>query len=218
MADTSNSVYLVGGSALNGEQQLQYSGTFVVQPDVWMSWNSGQSWVMLQQSTSVGYNSPVTLALASYSCAAMTSSGGHRQLILYSGQIDVYNNQNNVQTGTWWNQPVCTCTSQTGIRSVFGDLVFPGETPNNLPSPQTNNGDGGSSKTFSQGQTAGIAVGVGVGVGLLCCLFFLFAFGLGGLTGAGAKKATTDGHAPSKKFEDEPSQSANVEMGETRNQ
>ena len=218
VADSSNNVYLVGGSAQNGEQQLAYSSTYVVQPDVWFSWNKGATWVMLQQNTNAGYSTPVTLALASYACAAMVHSSGHRQVLVYSGQIDVYNNQNTVATGVWFNQPQCTCTSQTAQRSLFGDLIFPSEgTPNNLPSGSSSSS---SSNTFSQGQTAGIAVGVGVGCMLLCCLFILFAFGAGALTG----KATTDKgqRGGAKKFEDEPSSNApstapsEVQMNEQR--
>ena len=205
IADSSNNVYLVGGSAQNGEQQLQYSGVFVLQPDVWFSWNKGASWVMLVQNTNAGYSTPVTLALASYSCAAMIHSSGHRQALVYSGQIDVYNNQNTVATGVWFNQPVCTCTSQTAQRSVFGDLIFPGEgTPNNLPSSSSSS----SSTTFSRGQTAGIAVGVGVGCMLLCCLLFVFAYGAGALTGKSTTEPASSRTSAPRKFEDEPSSNA----------
>ena len=219
VADSSNNAYLVGGSPQNGEQQLAYSGVFVVQPDVWFSWDKGTTWTMLTQSTGAGYTNPVTLALASYSCASVVHNSGHRQVLMYSGQIDVYNNQNTVATGAWFNQPVCTCTSQTAMRSLFGDLIFPSEgTPNNLPSGSSSS----SSKSYSPGQTAGIAIGVGVGVALLCLLFILFAFGAGAIAGKSGKSFnSSSGSGAPKKFEDEPSsnQSTNaseVQMNEAR--
>ena len=224
LADTSNNVYLVGGTGKDSEQGG--NGGFTTQPDVWMSWNSGQNWVMLQQLTNTGYNNPVTLQLADYSCASLNYRGSHRQLVLYSGAINVYNSaQVTLVSQQWWNQPTCTCTSQTGIRALLGDLLFSGESAN------SNNGaqDGlpGSSSTssssgnkFSSGATAGIAVGVGVGVALLCLIGMVFCFGAGAMTGKASNGKTASGEpgtgavAKHKQFADEPSTTSQVEMND----
>ena len=224
LADTSNNVYLVGGTNKDSEQGG--NGGFTVQPDVWFSWNSGQNWVMLKQLTTSGYNNPVTLQLADYSCASVNYRGSHRQLVLYSGAISVYNSAQVVQVGSWWNQPTCTCTSQTGIRALLGDLLFAGETAdsNNGASdglPGSSNSGGGNK--FSSGATAGIAIGVGVGVALLCLVGMVFCFGAGALTGKAASGKTASGEASTSapgvskhnKFNDEPSTNASqVEMND----
>ena len=125
----SSNVYLVGGTGKDSEQGG--NGGFTVQPDVWFSWNSGVSWTMLKQLTTTGYNNPVTLQLMDYGCVSLNyRTSSHRQLVLYSGAINVYNSAQVVQVGQWWNQPTCTCTSQTGIRALLGDLLFSGETAN----------------------------------------------------------------------------------------
>ena len=226
LADTSNNVYLVGGTNKDSEQGG--NAGFTTQPDVWFSWNSGQNWVMLKQLTNSGYNNPVTLQLADYSCAAINYRGSHRQLVMYSGAISVYNNAQVVQVGQWGNQPTCTCTSQTGIRALLGDLLFSGESAN--PNNGASDGLSGSSNSgggnkFSSGATAGIAVGVGVGVALLCLIGIVFCFGAGAFTGgkASSNGKSTNGETstavPSKhsKFNDEPSTNASqVEMNEGR--
>jgi len=131
-----------------------------------------------------------------------------------------------VAQGQWWNQPTCTCTSQTGIRAMLGDLLFAGETAN------SNNGaqdglptvsSGGNGNKYSSGATAGIAVGVGVGVALLCLVGMAFCFGLGNLTGGkstGGKSASGETSTAStgskhNKFNDEPStNTSQVEMND----
>ena len=225
LADTSNNVYIVGGAGKDAEQGG--NGGFTVQPDIWFSWNSGQSWQMLKQLTTAAYNNPVTLQLADYSCASINTRGSHRQLVLYSGAINVYNSAQVVQVGQWWNQPTCTCTSQTGIRALLGDLLWPGESAdsNNGASDGlagSNNGGGGNGNKFSSGATAGIAVGVGVGVALLCLLAIVFCFGAGALTGkraagGGGKSASGEGVSTGgsrhSKLDEEPSTNASqVEM------
>jgi hypothetical protein len=227
LADTSNNVYLVGGTSKDSEQGG--NGGFTVQQDAWFSWNSGLNWVMLKQLTTSGYNNPVTLQLADYSCASLTYRGSHRQLVLYSGAINVYNSAQVVQVGSWWNQPTCTCTSQTGIRALLGDLLFGSESAdsNNGASDGlagSNNG-GGNGNKYSSGATAGIAVGVGVGVALLCLVGMVFCFGAGALTGKAANKSTSGGGGGGgegvstgkhNKFNDEPSTNdvSQVEMNE----
>ena len=220
LADLNNNVYLVGGTGKDSEQGG--NGGFTVQQDVWFSWNSGQNWVMMKQLTNSGYNNPVTLQLADYSCAALNYRGSHRQLVLYSGAISVYNSAQVVQVGQWWNQPTCTCTSQTGIRALLGDLLFSGESANSNNGASdglagSNNGGGGNK--FSSGATAGIAVGVGVGVALLCLLGMVFCFGAGAMARSGksanGETSKSSGVQKHNQFNDEPSTNASqVEMND----
>ena len=198
IADTSNNIYMTGGMNPNDNQGDSSNYNNGV-GEVWYSSSKGQTWNRLTQSTNIGYNSPVTLSAAAYSCAAMTSGSGHRQMLIYSNWIEVYSAQTTVvsSVGSFGPTGHCSCDSLNGIRAVTGDLVFPGESPNNLPSSS-------SSKTFSRGATAGIAVGVGVGVGLLCCIaavFFMSA--TGGKKGSSAGPTTSNGRA--KKLEEEHS-------------
>ena len=221
LADMSNNVYMIGGANKDAEQGG--NGGFTTQPDAWFSWNGGQNWVLLSQQTTNGYNTPVTLQLADWSCASLNYRGSHRQLVLYSGAINVYNNAQVVPVGAWWNQPTCTCTSQTGIRALLGDLLFPGESANSNNGAGdglagTNSGGGGNK--FSSGATAGIAVGVGVGVALLCLLGMLFCFGTGVLAGKSGAKTTSGAEGQPRagnhnKFNDEPSTNVSqVEMND----
>ena len=188
--------------------------------DSWWSGNKGSTWTQLRQVTNAGYPSPVQLSAATYTCAGILYQSGsgpqgyHRQLVVFSGTaISVFNPYftSGAQT-TYGNSSVsiqqCLCdTVSGGVRALAADLIFPGESVSPVQvsgGGTTNTGNsassGSSSKTFSRGQTAGIAVGVGVGCMLLCCLLFL------GYTAAqrGGKSTNTGGPRPSK-LEDEPS-------------
>ena len=220
VADTSNNVYMPGGQ--NPNNNNGDSGNFANGiGDVWFSANMGQSWSRLTQSTSVGYNNPVTLSTSSYGCASMAQTGGypHRQLMLYSNWIEVYSATVNFRRANnpWGVGVSCVCDSLTGIRGVYGDIVFPSEgSPSNLPSS-----GGGSGSTYSAGQTAGIAVGVGVGVALLCCLAGIFFLSASGARGKSQdhKEVSSPGPKHKQFTESEPStggsQASNVEMGDS---
>ena len=207
VVDLSNNIYMPGGMDPNnniGDSGNYNNGI----GDVWFSGNMGVTWSRISQVTNVGYSSPVTLSTASYSCATLiTGASPHRQIFVYSNWIEVYSaTASVVSRGNGFGIPTaqCTCDSLTGIRSVVGDLVFPGESPNNLPTSPSSSSSS-SSTTFSQGATAGIAIGVGLGVGLLCCVFFLVFF-LGGRGGEHKGKGFSASSSPKHShMEEEPS-------------
>ena len=233
VSDAESNVYLVGGFnyGSTAADDTTALGTQSLN-DVWFSNNKGASWYQMPTSTSsqYGYTSPVQPSSFMYSCAFINYASGsgpqgyHRQLTVMSGWQQVYSSQLSfgglsTYSSSTFTYSQCMCDEITGVRALVADLVFPGES---ISSSSGSSGSGGS-KSFSSGQTAGIAIGVGVGCAVLTALVALCLIGgFGGFLG-GKKSSASDSneHTASNGRDtngshrlEEESQSPGVEMEE----